>query len=205
MKTSRARLMLHSLVFGTVSNMNGRASAPTCPLVFRAQHPCSSLLTSSFACRSRASWPRHGLRAHLPMTRQLTCHNTSAQHCEGQPDSHVCRRAMLAFGVVGLGLVHSAQPADAETALPTELREQSLLPACLAWMSCLASDMHSSAHSCQAICLISAGKALQGPVQFLKARQRSNGGEFLISPIKVGGLSSCQFAVSWLTALRQHA
>ncbi|CAL5222512.1 g4886 [Coccomyxa viridis] len=28
-------------------------------------------------------------------------------------------------------------------------------------------------------------KALQGPVQFLKARQRSNGGEFLLSPIVV--------------------
>ena len=34
------------------------------------------------------------------------------------------------------------------------------------------------------MCVGLAGKALQGPVQFLKARQRSNGGEFLLSPIK---------------------
>lgn len=132
MKTSRARLMLHRPVFGTVSNMKGHASCPTCPLVSRAQHPCPSLLTSSFACRTRAFWPRHGLRTHLPITRQLIRHNTSAQHCEAHPNSHVCRRAMLALGVAGLGLVHSAQPANAETALPMELREQSLRPACLA-------------------------------------------------------------------------
>jgi hypothetical protein len=136
MKTSGARPMLHSPFFGTVSNMKGHASCPTCPLVSRAQHLCPSLLTSSIACRSRAFWPPHGLRTHLPITRQLICHNTSAQHCEAHPNSHVCRRAMLAFGVAGLGLVHSAQPADAETAIPTELREQSLLPACLALLGC---------------------------------------------------------------------
>ena len=48
---------------------------------------------------------------------------TTACHCDSHLDSHVCRRSVLALGVAGVCMTQRAQTANAETALPPELRE----------------------------------------------------------------------------------
>lgn len=112
------------------TTMKMHASSQSCPLLPSASHLCLSSHASFLAHRTGARLPRHSRRHQSIKYRQLSCQKQITCGSEKELDGHVCRRSVLALGVAGFCVVQRTQRANAETALPPELREQSRKSAC---------------------------------------------------------------------------
>ena len=115
----------HLVGDSTVLDMCEHAVVARCPGVCRSQH------VTSMPFRASTVWVTQILQRskhELSRPRRHERQVLTAHQCESQSDSHVCRRSVLALGVAGLCMTQRAQTADAETALPPELRKQCSYP-----------------------------------------------------------------------------
>ena len=104
----------------TVLDMCEHALVARCPGVSPSQYPTFVPFRRSAVWVTQSS---QRLKRCLLSPRRHKRQTLTACQYESQLDSHVCRRSVLALGVAGLSLTQRAQTADAETALPPELRK----------------------------------------------------------------------------------